>query len=395
MARVYIKFINICYNVGKSAEYRKGCDMRFDFFMPVRLVSGVGCVYENRSFLRLGKRCLIVTGRRSAAASGALSDVTGALAELGIAYQVFDRVTENPPLSVCHAGGRAAAAFDADFVVGIGGGSPLDAAKAVAAFAANPQIEPMSLYDEILAPALPVAAVPTTAGTGSEANPYSVITLDDSNKKRTLASPHLYPKVAFLDPRYIMTQSEEGLLSTTLDAFCHCFESYLSPKANAHTRLLATEGARILWRQLQGGDLQVLTVARAAELLYASALGGMVIGMTGTGFPHPMGYPLTLERGLPHGRACAAFYAAYIAYNQKSGEGCRLIGALCDALGSAPEVVGRRIAELSRHGITLTEKEADAFAESVRQAKNFANSPYVIGFEEIRAIYSDLFVKQG
>lgn len=367
--------------------------MRFDFFMPVRIVSGEGCIRENKDLLALGKRCFIVTGRRSAVASGALSDVTFALDRLGIGYRVFDRVTENPPLSVCYAGGKEAQAHGADFVVGIGGGSPLDAAKAIAAFAANPGISPMELFEAGLTPGLPLVAVPTTAGTGSEANHYSVITLDESNKKRTFTSDYNYPKVAFLDPRYIATQTEDGVLGTTLDAFCHCFESYLSPRANVLTRKMAAEGAVILWKVLDKGRFGDLSGETRAELLYASTLGGMVIGMTGTGFPHPMGYPLTLEKGLSHGRACAAFYGEYLAYNQKNAEGRHEIGAICQVLGSSPEEVGKRISALSRHDIRLTEAEVEAFAEGIRQAKNFSNSPYVLSFEEIKAIYRKLFAQ--
>ncbi|NLK40049.1 MAG: iron-containing alcohol dehydrogenase [Clostridiales bacterium] len=366
--------------------------MRFDFYMPVKVISGEDCIRKNMTWLSIGKKCLIVTGRRSAVASGALTDVAYVLEELGIEYKLFDRVIENPPLSICYEGGREAHSFGADFVIGIGGGSPLDAAKAIAAFAANPGVPPMALYDEELAPALPIVAVPTTAGTGSEVNQYSVITLDESNKKRTLSSAHIYPKVAFLDQRYIATQSEEGMLSTTLDAFCHCFESYLSPRANTFTCSLAAEGATVLWKALVKGVFKDHSRNTCAELLYASTLGGIVIGMTGTGFPHPMGYPLTLKRGLPHGRACAAFYEEYIAYNQKNEEGRGKINALCEKLGSSPREVGARIFALSSHGIKLSEAEADAYIDDIRNAKNYANSPYVLSFEEIKAIYRKLFV---
>ena len=105
--------------------------------MPSRLVAGTNCVGENASRLAaLGKRCLLVTSGSAARRSGALADVTGALEGQEIAFTLFDGISQNPALSACQAAGRAAFAFGADFVLGIGGGSALDAAKAAAAFAA-------------------------------------------------------------------------------------------------------------------------------------------------------------------------------------------------------------------------------------------------------------------
>ena len=105
--------------------------MSFDFYMPVRIVSGENAVKNNAASLVLGKHALIVTGRRSAVASGALADVTFVLEAQGIGYTLFNKITENPLASTCREGGALCREIGADFVIGIGGGSALDAAKAI------------------------------------------------------------------------------------------------------------------------------------------------------------------------------------------------------------------------------------------------------------------------
>ena len=161
--------------------------MNASFYLPTRILAGRGVLSKNPEFLRIGRSAFIVTGRKSAKLCGALDDVTGLLTAAGISYTVFDQISENPPLLTCYEGGRLAAEAHADFVVGIGGGSPLDAAKAIAAFAANQGIEPMDIYDaqKRTRRSLPIIAIPTTAGTGSEVNAYSVLTLPGGNKKKT------------------------------------------------------------------------------------------------------------------------------------------------------------------------------------------------------------------
>ena len=136
--------------------------MNASFYMPTRVFFGENALMNNRSALLLGKHALIVTGKTSAKASGALDDVTAVLDEFGITYTIFDKIQENPPLMTCFEGGKLAAEVGADFVIGIGGGSPLDAAKAIAAFAANQDIEPMDIYDDKKRknPTLPLIAIP-------------------------------------------------------------------------------------------------------------------------------------------------------------------------------------------------------------------------------------------
>ena len=123
----------------------------FSFYMPVNILGGKNAMHNNKNaFSELGKRCIIVTGSSSAKKSGALDELISVLGELNIEYVIFDKITENPLTSTCCEGGKVAREFGADFVFGIGGGSPLDAAKAVAVYATNPTFSAEDIFNFVM-----------------------------------------------------------------------------------------------------------------------------------------------------------------------------------------------------------------------------------------------------
>ena len=375
--------------------------MNMSFYMPVMVFTGEGCLKANAGAMALGKHAFIVTGRNSARASGALDDVLSVLAELGIRHTLFDRAAENPLASVCREGGEACRQAGADFVIGIGGGSALDAAKAVAAFAVCPDADTNTVFDADYDthPILPIAAIPTTSGTGSEANPYAVLTLDDGIRKKTLKHiPGTYPKVAFVDPRYTYSLSENYTVSTALDALSHAIESYLSPKSNEASEMYAVFAAKQIWDVLFEGadsdgekDAGGFTPAQRNRLSMASMAAGVAINRTGTGFPHPMGYSITLSNNIPHGRACGVFEGAYIEYNMRSEAGARKLTALANHLGTTPEEMARRIPLKANVKLTLTDAQQEEYISRITKAAGFMNSPYVLSDSEKKEIYGKLF----
>jgi Alcohol dehydrogenase, class IV len=365
--------------------------MSLNFYMPVKLITGENCIENNRAMFAIGKRCFIVTGKHSAITSGALGDVAAALTACGAEYIVFDKISENPLLSVCAEGGHAAALYGADFVVGIGGGSPLDAAKAIAAFAANDGIKPSELFEvNKLKPSLPLIGVPTTAGTGSEVNPYSIVTLDGEGKKKTFNSPKSYFKYAFVDPKYTYSLGKEYTVSTALDAFCHCIESYLSPKSSDASRLFAGYGAKKIWEVLTS-TTDTYTSAQRESLSYAATAGGIAINATGTGFPHPLGYNLTLDKGVPHGRACAVFTGLYIEYNQRDPEGKRLLDMFAESVGVPIAEIAEVIPKLANVSLKLDNETITDYINKVKTATNFVNAPYKLTESEMQEVYTRLF----
>ena len=362
--------------------------------MPVRVISGIDCVKENAGLFKLGDSCVIVTGKNSAIKSGALDEVIDLLCEHGIDYLVYDGIHENPLVSECFDGGQSAYASGAKFVIGIGGGSPMDAAKAIAAYAANPTISPDGIFDAAkLRPSLPLIAIPTTAGTGSEVNPYSILTIDGEDRKKTFNSPYSYPKYAFLDPKFTYSCGIGTTVSCALDAFCHCIESYNSPKSTYLSELAAVFGAKKIWRELEnlerGGELSPKTRER---LLNAACAGGIAINETGTGFPHPMGYNLTFNNGVPHGRACAVFTGKYVERCMRDEVGAERMTKFAIKIGATPEEIAARIPRLADVSLKLTEGEIELFIEKIKAAKNFKNSHYQLSLEEAADIYRELFL---
>lgn len=355
------------------------------FYLPVRLLGGRDAVRRNAErFVSLGKRCLLVTGRSSAVKSGAQADVTAALDSVGIAWRVFDGIGENPLLSDCEKAAHICGEFGAEFVVGIGGGSPMDAAKAVAVLAANPGMEGDGLYSQ--APrnrALPIVLVGTTSGTGSEVSAVSVLT-DYAGRKRSCKGDDLYAAFAFGDPKYTFTMSRAETISTGLDAFCHAMEGYLSPHCGAISAALAEGCMPALWDRLfalyKGEEL----TEESHEALYtASIQAGFVLNALGTAYPHPLGYVLTEGFHIPHGRACAVFAPSLLELARKRG--VPHAEKLLELLGISEETfeeVFLSLADCSR--ISMTEEEILALRERLTGVKNYANVPG--GFDETQAL---------
>lgn len=313
--------------------------MNLNSFMPVKLVTGAGCVRESaKELAKLGKTCLIVTGKHSAEACGALRDVTDTLEANGQKWLQFDEIGPNPKLTDCMTAAEKAIAAGVDFVLGIGGGSALDAAKCIAVLAANPGLTQAQLYafDWTNAP-LKIVAVGTTAGTGSEVTKVSVITTPDGRKK-SFHHEAIFPVLALGDPNYTMSLPPMVTRSTMVDVLAHCAESFFSRSANHISRMYAVEGIRLLlpvMGEMAENGCENLDYDTREKLYCASIYGGLAINVTGTCFPHTMGYLLTETFGIPHGTACAVFQKDFYEYNKAVVP--QLAAEFLDRIGSSEE----------------------------------------------------------
>lgn len=290
-----------------------------NFFVNTRVITGVGCVKNNAEKLgSFGESCLIVTGASSAEKCGALSDVISALNSTGVQYEIYNKIQQNPTSASCFEAGRLACEIGADFIIGIGGGSPLDASKAIAVVAANPDISEDMLYSmQWKNQPLPVVAVGTTAGTGSEVTSVAVIT-NSKGLKKSFRNDLTYPVLSFGDPKYTMSLSDSFTRSTAVDALAHCVESFFNRSANDISKIFAVAGVKKLFKvfdKIISDGTENLTLDDREQLYNASLLGGYAITVTGTAFPHALGYFLTENYGVAHGTACAVFLNEFIEYN--------------------------------------------------------------------------------
>ena len=280
-----------------------------NFYMPVKIIIENNAVMHSApQIAAYGSRCLIVTGPSAAKRSGALDDVTHALDTQGIQWQVFDRIGPNPTMQSCLDAAQQAVTFGAEFVIGIGGGSPLDAAKVVAVAAANHGIDSKGLYSKQWSnPRLPLVLIGTTAGTGSEVTPVAVLT-NDTGLKKSIRDDMLYADLALGDPKYTISLPRSITVSTGIDAVTHCTESYFSKKANHLSRSFALQGMELLLPPLQAlKQGSTLSYEQRDNLYQGSIMAGLAISITGTVFAHNVGYYFSENHGLPHGEACALF----------------------------------------------------------------------------------------
>lgn len=300
-----------------------------DFYMPTIVRMETDCVKKHtKELTSLGTKALIVTGHTSSKKNGSLGDVTEALSSQGVLYVIFDEIEENPSVETVMKASALGIEEHVDFVIGIGGGSPMDASKAIALMIANPQDNETLLYESRPAPALPVVAVPTTAGTGSEVTPYSILTLHSEKTKRGI-SHRIFPTLALIDSSYLSFASRELLVCTTIDTLAHLIESYLNTKTNVLNRMMTEYGLRI-WGSFK--DV-LLTNDQPSESVYqammmASTVAGMSISHTGTSLPHGMSYYLTYEQRIPHGNAVGIFLPAFLDLFEDKDQVHRLLGLL-------------------------------------------------------------------
>lgn len=363
--------------------------------MPSEVFFGRGVIKQNASKLTGYRNVFIVTGKKSAKKSGALTAFLEVIG--GANFQIYDNIQENPLLSVCHEAGKLAYDFEADVIVGIGGGSPIDAAKAIALFAANPEMLPDDLYKPPFEnDPLPIIAIPTTAGTGSEANAYSVMTLDGKNIKKTYTNEKSYPKMSFVDPTFTESLPIEVTISTALDALAHCTESLLTKNSTTISEHFAAEGISVIFprlAQIAGSDENISEEARD-DLSLGALYGGIAINTTGTCFPHPMGYNLTLNHGLPHGKACAIFQRELIyiheVYREKHPSDRKLANNL-DLLFRSYGVPMSEALDVIDYLADYNEKFSDdlirLYVERIKEVKSFASSFCEISEEDIFDIY--------
>ena len=308
--------------------------MRFEFATATRILFGAGVLKDlGENAARLGLRALLVTNQVGAesgqtlleAFAGQGKPVLDWLSAQGVAASVV-AVPGEPTLELVRAGVELARREAAELVIGIGGGSAMDAAKAIAALLANggdplDYVEVIGRGKPLLRPSSPCIAVPTTAGTGAEVTRNAVLASPEHGVKVSMRSPSMLPTLALVDPELTYGLPPEVTASTGLDALTQVLEPFVSLRANALTDALCREGmeraARSLLRAYQHGE----DIAAREDMSLASLFGGLALANAGLGAVHGFASVLGGMFDAPHGAICARLLPPVMQMNLRALQG--------------------------------------------------------------------------
>ena len=287
--------------------------MRFEFATAGRIIAGAGRVAELPEVLAgLGSRVLVCTGANAARHAGLLASLTLPTAVLEVAAE--------PTVGLARAGVAAAREHGADMVAAIGGGSVIDAGKAVAMLLGNggdplDYLEVIGSGRAITRPAVPCIAVPTTAGTGAEVTANAVLASPEHRVKASLRSPLMIPRIALVDPQLTVSCPPPVTAASGLDALTQCLEPLVSPRASPLTDGLASEGLRRAAAGLRAAYADGEDLAARAEMATCALLGGMALANAKLGAVHGLAGVIGGIADVPHGIACATLLAPVIEAN--------------------------------------------------------------------------------
>lgn len=304
----------------------------FVFHLPTKLIFGAGTIDQcGVEAAQLGQKALIVTGKRSASAHGIINKVTDYFEREGVAAVIFDKIEPNPRTTTIDEAGELARANECDFIVGLGGGSPMDAAKAIAVAT----LEEGPIWDYIshggdgpikpITQALPIMAIPTLAATGSEADAGGVFTNWETHEKAVLFHPLLYPKVSIIDPELTVTVPKDYTADGGVDIICHVIEGLFTGVDNTPLQdRFAMSVIKTVMDNLSIAIENPNDIEARANLSWASAvaLSGMISSGRGGAYPiHALEHSISGHYDISHGRGLALLLPAMMEYSYKSRPG--------------------------------------------------------------------------
>ncbi len=302
----------------------------FKFYMSTEIIAGENVLNQiGKNAKKFGRKAIIITDKGIIAA-GLPEIIIDSLKSTGMDYIIYDKTVENPTVDNVLEATRLCLENNCDIIIAVGGGSPIDCAKGVSVMAVNEG----SPYDynaaggKTFSKTLPLLAIPTTCGTGSEVSGGSVITIPDKKLKFVIAAPSLFPRQAYLDPRMVENLSCNLVAATGMDAITHLIEAYTSRNANVFSDGLSLQGLKIAGKYLRtavAGDLYSRT-----QMMYASSMGAMSFMQAGLGLVHALAVTMGGMYGTHHGLANAILLPCVMEFNRISQEDkfCEIAKAL-------------------------------------------------------------------
>ncbi|EQF74976.1 iron-containing alcohol dehydrogenase [Clostridioides difficile] len=291
-----------------------------NFYQPSRINFGQGTLSElPRIIGKYGKKCLLVTTPNVEPLDKLYKRVTLNLIEKGIEVVHFDRVEPNPTVELINEGFELAKKESVDVVLAVGGGSSIDTAKVLALTFGLEKIDwdymfstytnPFKIYDKVSEKELPLIAVSTTSGTGSQVTQAAVISR--GSEKNTIFHQNCFSKECIVDPELMLTLPERITASTAFDAFTHAFESYINPNANDFTEIMSEKSMELVINYLPKVMEDKNNIEYRTKLAVADTLGGSSLANAGAAAPHPLSEIIGGVTHIPHGEALAIVFPKF------------------------------------------------------------------------------------
>lgn len=379
------------------------------FVMPARSVVGTGALKQAEEYLKeYGRKALIITGKH-VAKSVMMEELKQTLSKIGVGFVVFDGITGEPTDTMVEEGVMIYQKENCDFCIGIGGGSPLDSAKAIAAMVVNPG-KIADYNGKVIGGKLPpVVAIPTTAGTGSEATKFTIITDTRQDIKMLLKGDVLVPALAIVDPEFTVSGPKSITAATGLDALTHAVESYTSKKASPMTDTLALSAVKRIFTYLPRAYRNGEDRRAREEMSLAALEAGVCINNASVTIVHGMSRPIGALFHVPHGLSNAMLLKECLGFALDGA--LERFAALGRAVGAAGETdEDRKAAEkfmgaleelcrvcevptLEGYGIKREEFFAviDKMSQDAIASGSPANTIKEVNAGDVRAIYKRLW----
>ncbi len=383
----------------------------FNFHQSTIIKFGCGTISELPEITSgYGKKALLVTtSMATSALAGMYRKVIKNLNDAGVDVAHYDGVIPNPTVESITRGAIMAREFGVEVVIGLGGGSAMDSAKAISVeathegtswdylFYKSPQPDPKNI--------LPVIAVSTTSGTGSQVTQVAVITNTQERDKSALYNNILYPRVCIIDPELMVTLPQFVTACTGFDVFCHTFESAIHPGRGAYSELMAWEAIAIVVENLPKVLANSGDIGAREKMAWADTLAGLCIANAGVTLPHGMGMAIGgMYPHVAHGEALAIVYPAFTKFTFASAvpEFSRMakiidptLNELSDDIAAAKstEVIEAFLSKIGRSGrahiINMPEAEIEALTKQCMVLPDYKNNPRIPTFGELKKLVTE------
>jgi len=384
----------------------------FTFHQTTKIIFGKGKIEDLPEIAKAyGKKALLVTTPASVPALEAQYDlVKKLLTNEGLEFVHFDGVVANPTVASISKGAKMAREADVELVIGLGGGSSMDSAKAISVEATHPgsswdylfyknQPDPEKL--------LPVIAVSTTSGTGSHVTQVAVITNPDERDKSALYNNILYPQVCIVDPELMVSVPKFVTACTGFDVFCHAFESLIHPANSAYVNMMAMQAISLVVENLPRLINNLETVRLREKMAWADTLAGLCIANAGVTLPHGMGMAIGgMYPHVAHGEALAILYPAFAEFTQtyevnKFAQLARILNPKLNKI-SDEEAAAQSPLELTKflekielnkslRDVNVPEDELDKLAKQCMVLPDYKGNPRVATEEEMLELVKKVY----